>query len=300
MKISRLWEEHLKHADRGLPGSFGDGYLMVHNRLFRRVRDAALGEGCRFSDARDEAYEAFPLLRLEALLEKKTLPYANNAAAFASLTPVQREALTWDDADGNLKKNFVFHEACHAVVRALAARTLGPLPAGTGLEAERRRVFRWLLEESCANTCELLGMLDAGDALHRIFYETNSYIVMFDSRTHFRQAFAEIGADRVARVMLFSYVLANCLHPRLDERDLATLGLGGLEAKSVKTLRALSKTAFQLSERFRVQTTSFHLRLAGIKTPVQDLLDADVLEILRREPGMEAFLSEFLALFEGL
>lgn len=297
MKISRLFEQHQKFKSQGLSGSFGDGYLIAHNRIFKKIREAALRGGYKFSSERDEAYETFPLLQLEALLKTKVFPYSNNVVAFESMTAVQLEALSWEDVDGNLKKNFVFHEACHGVVRLLAQKNLGPARESGDLESQRRFVLRMLLEESCSNTSELLGVIDAADPIHRIFYEMNSYVCEFESRTHLKNAMNEIGADILIKFMVLAYLQANFLRPAIEDRQfqemIRLVTDRSLDPKHIKTLRALGKIAFNLSERFRVQTTSFHLRLAGVKTPPEDLFDFDFLRVLAKEPGFPAFLQEF-------
>lgn len=298
MKISRLLEQHQKFADQGLPTSFGDGYLVQHNRFYRSIRKAAENFGFSFSSDRNEYYEAFPLLQLEDLLEKKFLSYVNNVGVLTQLTKAQSEALTWDDLEGNLKKNYVFHEASHAVVRSITTRHWGPvvLPGAT-LDSQRDYVLRMLFEESCANTCELLGVAETSDPVHRMFYELNSYVCEFESRSYLKKALDEIGVVEVSRFMMLAYLHANFLRETFEDKDihqmLSLSGLEGLEAKQVKALRALAKVAFNLSERFRYQTTSFHLRLAGVHTPLEDLVDFPFLEVLKRKKHFEAVFNDW-------
>lgn len=291
MKINRLIEAHLKFEAQGLPGSFGDGYLMAHNRYFRQIRNAALKIGFLPSSAKNEAYEAFPLLHLEDLLAAKTLPYTNNFAAFKDLTKMQLDALTWDDVHGNLKQNFVFHEAAHGVIRAWADPLLGPhqLESQT-LPFQQKFVLRMLMEESFANTCELMAIVDLVDSVHRCFFELNSYMNNFEQRTHLKNAVESIGESNVIRFLFLAYLQSNFLRSGIDDSQFrAMLQLVETAAadfspgfskdpKNLKTLRALAKIAFQLSDRFRVQTTAFHLRLAGIQTSQQQLFDFDFLK----------------------
>ncbi len=294
MKLTHLLEHHRKFSGRGLPGSLGDGYLVVHNRFYRWIREAALASGFRFSAEKNEAFESFPLLQLENILRARVLPYVNNAAALEQLTPVQLLALDWQDVDGNLKKNYVFHEGCHAVVRGLAGEVLGPSGEMHDLKTQRRFALRMLLEESCANTVELLGTVDANDQIHRLFFEMNSYMGNFENRTNVKNAFAEIGEATVIKFVTLAYLQANFLREKIEDREFAAMirfATGGaeLDAKKQKSLRALSKVAFQLSERFRVQTTSFHLRLAGIKTPAKELFGFDFMGELKSGPYREVF-----------
>lgn len=302
MKISRLLDQHRKFKSQGLADSLGDGYLMAHNRVFKKIRMAALEAGYQFSSARDEAYETFPLLQLEPLLQEKVLPYSRNVLPLERLTAGQLDVLSWEDIDGNLKRNFVFHEACHAVVRVIGDKYFGGLNVGTSLDSQRQFATRMLLEESCANTCEFLGCAEASDQTHRLFYEMNSYVCEYESRTYLKNAMVEIGQTVVVKIMVLAYLQANFLRYNLEDKQfqlmLKIASDNVLDLKQQKALRAMAKVAFNLSERFRVQTTSFHLRLAGIHTPIEDLFDFPFLEVLFRRKGFENFLGEFAALFE--
>lgn len=269
--------QHHQFESRGLPLNFGDGYLVAQNRLYGHVRQLALKNGLRFSAEANTAYQAFPLSQLEAILSSKCIPYGDNVSVLAAMSANQLMALEWGDIEGNLRTNYLFHEACHGVTRFFL-----PVPKGEVVE----RVFAMLLEESFSNACELLAVVDAEDAVHRIFYEMNSYITLFDHRSNLRRAVQELGGAAVMGFMVFAYLHANYLKAGMDEKNFQrSLGLvfekdPPLAAK--KSLRALAKIAFQLSERFRVQTTSFHLRLMGIQTPLKDLLSFDFLFSLER------------------
>lgn len=292
MKISRLLELHIQYQSQGLPGSLGDGYLVTHNKVFRAVRQRALEAGYKFSDHRDEAYEAFPLLQLERILQSKTLPFANNVLPFENLTPAQRQLISWDDVDGNLKRNFVFHEGSHAVFRSLKPADIS--------EDLATQVVWMLLEESFANTMELLAVIEAGDAAHRIFFELNSYVCEFDHRHHLSKAMTELGEKVLIPFMVLSYLHANFLRERIEEKDFKQifklLSLEGLTEVQSKALRALAKVVFNLSERFRYQTTDFHLRLAGVKNPHELLYQTDFLNVCATDPQILELLSKISAL----
>ncbi len=301
MKLTHLLEQHNKFKDQGLPGSFGDGYLVVNNRFFRQVRSAALAAGYSFAAEKNDAYETFPLLQLESILLSKILPYANNVSSFEQMNPAQLAALSREDLEGNLKKNFVFHEACHGIVRNLANQVLGPMGKAQDLESQRTVALRMLVEESCANTLELLGIVDVHDQAHRIFFEMNSYMENFENRTHLKNAFAEIGEKIVIKFMFLSYLQANFLRERITDSDfqemvLIAAGDEKLDLKKLKTLRALGRLAFQLSERFRKQTTSFHLRLMGIKTPTSTLFNFNFLTLIKTA-ALTKFMNQWVDIF---
>lgn len=287
MKINRLLELHESFQSLGLPHSLGDGYLMANNRIFRGIRERVLKAGYTLTSDRNEAYEAFPLLQLEEILKNKALPYSNNVIPFASLTPAQRAVISWDDVEGNLKRNFVFHEGSHAVFRSW--RPLGTSDISL-------QVLWTLLEESFANTMELLGVIDAGDAAHRIFYEMNSYVCEFEHRANLNSAEREIGEGILIPFLVLCYLHANFLREKITDTDfkfmLRLVAAEKLPEASLKSLRALSKIVFNLSERFRFQTTDFHLRLAGVKTPYDLLHKMDFLKICAEDPSLLRVLKE--------
>jgi hypothetical protein len=290
-------EHHRKFSSEGLDGALGDGYLLHNNRAYRAIRKAALAAGFKYSADRDEAYEAFPLLRLEAILKKKIIPYSRNASAFQELPESALELITSEDADGNLKKNFVLHEGCHAVVRLILNRTLPDLVSKSGIERSREVALRMILEESCANTAELIGCVDADDAVHKIFYELNSYVCEFESRTNLKKACDGFSREAVVRFLVLSYMQSNFLRTSIDDRQFnRMLKLSGLDASGPaqkKLLRALGKIAFNLSERFRTQTTAFHLRLNGISTPTDELFDFDFLALIESGEKYSNCISSF-------
>lgn len=292
MKVSRLLDLHFQHQSPGLKGSLGDGYLMAHNRVFRFVRTRALSAGYKFSDQRDEAYDAFPLLQLNRILESKTLPYANNVVPLENLTSAQRDLISWDDVEGNLKRNFVFHEGSHAVFRSLS-------PDQKTADVSMKVVWM-LLEESFANTMELLAVVDAGDAAHRIFFEMNSYVCEFDHRHHLSKALSELGEKVLIPFMVLAYLHAHFLREKIEDKDFKQifklLNLEKLSDVQMKALRALARVVFNLSERFRYQTTDFHLRLAGVKNPHELLYKTDFLKICAQEEEILKVISKISSL----
>ncbi|HRO66003.1 MAG TPA: hypothetical protein PL182_00410 [Pseudobdellovibrionaceae bacterium] len=301
MNLVPLLQAHRLHAAAGLSRNLGDGYLITHNFVYRRVREEAIEAGYRFSADPDTAYYAFPLLQLGRLLQDKVLPYTDNVSVFDKLRPEQLSAISTDDLEGNLKRNFIFHEGAHAVARDLSLKVLGPLPSAK--KSEKEFLLRLLLEESCANTCEFLGVMSAEDKTHRAFYEINSYICHFEQRGFLKKAFQEMGPLTVIPFLVISYLHANFLRERIEDQDAKKVPLfldkKDLTAENLKGLRSLGKTAFQLSERFRHQTTGLQLRLEGISTPLEKLTRFDFFEMLARNQKNAEFIFEFANRFRG-
>lgn len=293
MKLFTLIEAHRSFASEAgaLKDSFGDGYLLNKNHFFSRIRKASLAAGFRFSPRIDDSYLALSLSQLDSIMAKKEIPYFNNVSVLESLEAKIPKLTTWDDISDNLKGNHVFHEACHAVAKTFTRNLSKSLQA----ESVENKVLLMLLEESFANTCELLSIIDANDQIHRVFIELNSYVYMMDDRANLINAVKDMGAPTIIRFMLLSYLHANFLRPP-DEKDFErcfALSAGGktLDTKNKKTLRALSKIAFKLNPRFREVTTRFHLKLNGINKDVASLGGFDFLRALEKNDSRDGFLN---------
>lgn len=292
MKLNRLLQEHRRFSPAGsVPGNLGDGYLVQNNLIYGRLRRAALADGYRLSDERNDAYAALPLSQLEDVLAKKTLPYADNVSVLEEIEKRRPGAIDWDDVRENYKRNLLFHETCHAVARARATEIARPVSPPTTTEERRLAIARALIEESFANACELLAAVDAGDAVHRIFYEANSYTSLFEERSNLKQALTDLGPDAVWTHLLLSYLAANSLRPAMDDRlfeRAVMMSLGdpkSLDVKKLKTLRALSKIAFRLDEGFRTTTTGFYFRMNGLTARLEESLDFDIMAAAERDDG---------------
>lgn len=274
MKLNRLMDLHRKSlGDRDLADNFGDGILVRENRIYRKIRAAALDAGFSFSSESNTDYNALPFAQLENILSSKSIPYTNNVAVIEKLVAQLKDDVVWDDISDGLRKNFVFHEACHAVARSFAN------PQKT--ENQKAKAFRIMMEESVANTCEFLAVADAEDAGHRIFFELNSYTALFDQKTHIKNAIAHCGFACVFKIMWLAYLHSNYLHEHLDEKQwrrcLAIAGAEALPAPQIKALKALSKIAFTLDPRFRLVTNRFHFKLNGISMAIDEIIAIDIL-----------------------
>ena len=278
LKLTRLIEAHHSfRSDLSVEKNLGDSYLLEKNRLYFRIRKGALENGFRFSNKVNEAYSALPLSQLENILKTRTIPYIDNISVLESLP--QKSEISWDDIYDNLKKNYLFHESCHAFARSLFKQLL---------THPEERILQILLEESFANTCELVAVTEAEDSIHRIFYESNSYTYLFHERTHLKKAIAEMGEIPVFKFLLLSYLQANFLKQELDSKNLErTIKLAFEKTlpdpQQVKTLKYLAKITFTLDHRFREITTGLHLRLCGFQKPLNQLLSFDFLELFERK-----------------
>lgn len=274
MKLIQLLEKHRQSLrNQDLADNFGDGFLAQNNRLYGQIRATALAAGYRFSSEPNGAYQALPFSQLEKILASKCIPYTNNVTVIENLVGQLKDDIVWDDISDGLKKNFVFHEGCHAVARSFAN--------SNKLLDSKQKTLRILMEESFANTCELLAVADAEDSTHRIFFELNSYTTLFEEKTNIKNAIRNSSFVIVFKMMWLAYLHSNYLHEQLDEKQwqrcLTFAGAASLPAPQIKALKALSKIAFTLDSRFRWVTTRFHLKLNGISVNMNELLSFDLL-----------------------
>jgi hypothetical protein len=276
MKLRRLLQKHTDaEAKDGLVQSFGDSYLVANNQIYRRIRQVALQLGYQYSADFDSSYTSLPLSQLDRLIHDKKIPYYDNVSVLRSLDFEAPNQIDWDHICDNLKKNHVFHESCHGVARAIFKELFKEKPT------QQTKISLMLLEESFANSCELLSVVDANESVHKIFFESNSYICMFEDRHHLSAALNNFDKKSFFKFILLSYYHANFLNDNLTESDFkkclsfcfgSTLKLG---IKEQKNLRSLAKNAFALNPRFRFATTGFHLRRHGFTQSVEESLSFD-------------------------
>ncbi len=295
MKLSRLWAKHQEFNSLGsLKESLGDGFLMAHNKIFKNIRHATLDNKFKFSHKPHPLYQALPLSQLEWILSEQAIPYIDNSSVLKQLNDKLPDNIIWDDISDNLKGNHVFHESCHAVARSLINEFYKDPILKTKFDFQKHTLIR-LIEESFANTCELLAITDVNDPIHRIFFELNSYVIMYEDRVNLKAAMDQMGEQTFMKFMLLSYLHANFLkepmNDRIFEQLLILIQTSSSEsfeftATQKKTLRALGKIAFKLNLRFRMVTTSFYLRLNGITSPMKDLLDFDFMQTLKESPDL--------------
>ncbi|OYZ22884.1 MAG: hypothetical protein B7Y39_07385 [Bdellovibrio sp. 28-41-41] len=290
MKLARLLELHKQNqTDLGLPKNFGDGFLIKNNILFGNVRQTAVRMGFKYTDQSDSRYLALPLSQLEAILKSKTIPYIDNVTVLADVENKIRNVTVWDDVTDNLKQNHVFHESCHAISRSFSdsifENEINP----------ENVIFRLLIEESFSNTCELLGIMDAEDTAHRIFYELNSYIFMPDNRSQLKKLVTETGLASIIKFLIGGYLFSNFLHEKIKDADftqlLELLNLHEQPIAVQKTMRSVSKIAFELNPRFRWVTTTFYLRLHGMTVTPESLAKIDFLKLMAQDKRFLALIT---------
>lgn len=272
MKITQLLDVHNKYSNKpSLSSNFGDGYLIHHNSIFKNIRLSTINYGFLFTENTNVDYQTLPLVQLESILDEKKFPFLDNVSVLKKLSDRLHD-VNWNDLNHGLKKNYLFHESCHAVARSVFEKE--PIN-------KKFPVLQILIEESFANTCEFLAIIDVHDKIHRIFYEQNSYTFLPDIRINLKNCVADIGIKKLFKFMLLAYLHSNFLKPNLTDihfyQILKFIDIESTNHKYLKSLRALSKIALTLDLEFRSVTTQLHLRLNNQNTCLDNF---DIMTIL--------------------
>lgn len=278
---------------QALTKSWGDPFLLQHNTIYRTVRLQAVADGFNCQIGLDPDFLALPLSQLETLLEQKKILYTDNVSSLEKIEKRMPQSTLWDEVYDNLKRNFVFHESCHAVARSQSLKTFGALSGDA-------RLIQVLIEESFANTCELLGIADADDAAHEIFYEFNSYIFVYEIRPLIADLQKQIGFDELFKAVWLAYLHSNFLFNRLDDKNFKRVAMYlhiEQNAELAKKLKSLLRIAFELNPRFKEVTTGFYLRYTGFTKPKQNINEIDFMKVLESDSRYEKYFSSLCALF---
>ena len=262
---------------------FGDGALFHTNAIFRTIRQEALKNGYRFSSGSNLLYDALPLTQLEVIQKTKSIPYTANRSAVEYVVSRAGEA-TWEEIADGFRRCFAFHEACHAVARAEI--TAFNRENDSRLDFNNSELtFLSLFEESFANTCELLGIVDCHTPQLVAIYEANSYTALLEARHDLIQIQQEVGAEGFFRYLHLCYLQSCFLRQELNDKDFKQiLSLANLDVSDQrlrKRLRSISHIAFTLDRSFREVTTRLHLRINGLRTDLDQLQPLEFFETSR-------------------
>jgi hypothetical protein len=289
MKISKLLELHSNELI-GLEKSFGDSFLLKQNRIYRNIRTATLNAGFSFTTQNNEDYLALSLTQLENILKSKKIPYFDNVNALVKLEQQHPQVGSWDDIFENLRRNFHFHESCHAVARNLQ------LTAFKDLDDD---ILLRLIEESFANTCELLAVVDAEKTADRIFFEINTYTALFELKELIQQLVDALGFEKLFSIVMLSYLHSNHLHNSLKEPLFKEILMASAANKLIennislqKKLNELLKYCFYLDENFRQVATGFYLKLSTKKQAHVNLKEKNYFTQILKDSGYLKFIKQ--------
>ncbi len=295
-----MLELHQKNlGPMALITNFGDGFLLQKNQLYRVIRSLALHEGYTYSSEFNLAYNSLPLTQLDHFLENKKIPYFDNVSVLKEVERKIPNTTIWDEVVDNLKTNHVLHESCHAVARSFSKKHFN------SEKLEEKKLLQIMIEESFANSCELMAITDVDDGIHRLFYEMNSYIFMYDDKSNLKKLFQEFGKEFVFQFVLICYLHSNFMHTHFEDRNLERVlklllvsskeyELLTKDQKKIKSLRSVAKVTLALNPRFRMVTSVFYLRLCGFKYQLKEIQKFDFMNQLESDLRFKQLLSQLV------
>jgi hypothetical protein len=277
------------HGKNRLAQSVGDGFLYLKNPFFRRIRDAALAAGFRYTQGDVGAYYGFPLIHLDTLLSRRQIPYRPSFTALEHLEECRPGFFKLADLQKNRPApNYLLHESAHAVAfHALFGR---PKNVAAAL-SEPRALVKLMLGESFAMTSEYFAACAVQGNPHAWFFSISSY----RHRTQKKKAVGELvtryGFDFVARCVLLAFLYNNFLVDRLSRKQLAAVVKFAdpvlarrIPVPAWSLLGSALNGLMVMSPEFRYDTSRLFLTMFGRSRNIRRELSADPLELLGVDP----------------
>ena len=296
-----LLELHRRsHGKNRLAESVGDGFLYLKNPFFRRIRDAALRAGFRYT-LESGVYYGFPLIHLDTILSSRKIPYRPSFTALEHLEQARPGFFRLADLHKNRPApNYLLHESAHAVAFDALFGRPKDVPAAL---SEPSSLVKLMLGESFAMASEYFAACAVQGSVHSWFFSISSY----RHRTQKRKAVGELverhGFDFVARAVLLAFLYNNFLVDRLDRRQLATL----LHAADADLARKLTPSTLRrlggalsglmlMSPEFRYDTSRLFLTMFGRSRNIRRELSAEPLQLLAADAATQRAVSKLVSL----
>jgi hypothetical protein len=292
------------HGKNRLAESLGDGFLYLENPYFRRIREAAVTAGFRYTLGDVGAYDGFPLVHLDTILSRGQLPYRASFTALEHLEQRRPGFFTLADLQKNRPApNYLLHESAHAVAyRALFGR---PRDVAAAFSAPTALV-KLMLGESFAMTAEYFAACAVQGQPHAWLFSISSYRHRTQKKKAVGQLLERYGFDFVGHALLLAFLYNNFLVDRLDRRKLAALA----DAADSRIARRLSPAAtaelgsalnglMMMSPEFRYDTSRLFLTMFGRSRNIRRELAADPLALLAADPEARLAVSRLIAVLAG-
>jgi hypothetical protein len=289
------------HGSARLLESVGDGFLYLQNPYVRRIRDAALRAGFRYTLADPESYFGFPLIHLDTILRTRRIPYRPSFTALEHLEASRPGFFTLADLRQNRPApSYLLHESAHGV----AFHELFGRPRSVALAFSRpEALVKLLLGESFAMTAEYFAACAVSGPVHGWFFSVSSY----RHRTQKKKAIGELiemlGFRPICRAVLLAFLYNNFLVDRLDQRRFLRVaraaGLSRLSPAAARKLRGALNGLMVMSPEFRYDTARLFLTMFGRSRNIRAELAADPLDLLEVEPAVPAALERLVRVLSG-
>jgi len=256
-----------------LPGNLGDGFLFIHNPVFRNIREEYCRRGFSFTQENLHQYCSFPLMCLDEILDSRKIPYLDNVVWVEKLVSVRDFTLT-ELKRSELKFNYVFHESAHFIAHSVffGEAHLKNVPK------TKDSLLRILAGEAFANTVEAISASLAQGEIDSYFLDANCHFRSNEKEVAtILRAAKKLGFEPVFRILFAAFLYSNYMHENLSKRELGRIARFAKVPE--RGVGILARIGLQLSEQFRGTTTHFHLIKIGFPVDLAPLLKGDPLEI---------------------
>jgi hypothetical protein len=289
------------HGRHRLVESVGDGYLYLNNPYFKRIRDATLAAGFRYTLEDERSYFGFPLIHLDSILSTRRIPYRPSFTALEHLERSRPGFFTLADLRQNRPApNYLLHESAHAV----AFHALFGRPRDVhGALSEPSSLIRLMLGESFAMSAEYFAACAVQGQPHGWFFSISSYRHRTQKKRAVGRLLERHGFEPVARAVLLAFLYNNFLVDRLQRSQLARLaaladpdGTLGRKPAALRELGSALNGLMVMSPEFRYDTARLFLTMFGRSRNIRRELAADPLQLLAEEPTVWAAATRLIAL----
>ncbi|MGE3262003.1 MAG: hypothetical protein AB7K68_09510 [Bacteriovoracia bacterium] len=272
-----------------LPDNLGDGFLVQTNPVYRSIRREFLKRGFSYSPEDPHNYFAFPLMSLDVAIAHKTVPYRKNFAWLEVLEKRAPRKFTLTELKkSELQFNYLFHESAHFIAHDVLFGNTAPDSVPKNADS----LMRIFIGEAMANSVECLASVFAEGEIGGYFLDANCHF-----RSTEREAMAlakaaqKVGFRRLTKAVMASFLYANYLYERLNEREKKLVAaIAGVENFAV--VAPAIRVGFELSEIFRTNTTHLHLLKLGFPADLQKLIPSDPLKKLMDDKKLLAQFNE--------
>jgi hypothetical protein len=289
------------HGGGRLRESLGDGFLYLQNPYVRRIRDAALGAGFRYTLSDPESYFGFPLIHLDTILGTRRIPYRPSFPALVHLEASRPGFFKLSDLRQNRPApSYLLHESAHAVAfRELFGR---PRDVAAALR-EPEALVKLMLGESYAMTAEYFAACAVSGSLHAWFFSISSYRRRTQKKKAVGELIERLGFRPVCRAVVLAFLYNNFLVERLDRRRFERLvGLAGLPKLTpvlARKLKSALNGLMVMSPEFRYDTARLFLTMFGRSRDIRRELAADPLELITRDPSVAPAVERLVLVLSG-
>ena len=295
IKLAQILKVHAQEQNPlAIEENLGDAFLLNHNPVFWKIRQSVLEIGFKIKGDRFYDFDVLALTQLPKILEKKTIPFRNTVRPLQEIEVSVPKAFCMKDLPA-FRANYILHESAHALARRSTEQVFKKMKHQSQLKMERQTALLIFLEESFANACESFSNIFAETEIHQEFLLSNSYIVekAIDKRV-LRKALDLIDWQVVFKTLILSFLIANFNQTKTAiadfDRILNFVFKGECSQMQKQILKKVFKIGFDLDPEFTENTHSFCLKLAGVKTPFQKLVNFDFFASLEKQALFQDYL----------